>query len=387
MTVFIPRSQCSVRFLSLPSVRPDEIKSMLAFEVANMFPLKPEELVWDFVIVDKLANGYSRVMLAACQKEVVSALLAKVAAQPGRKSHSVAFPEIGLSTLALFNQISRKVEEAGAQLCVHIENEQAEIIGIRGRRLVFSRGLSLTGAGPDVVGREAAYSLKLMREEGAVEKVLVSPDKDLPQFFIDEIRKQTGAVVEPLKDVSLAGGLKYETAKDSLHIDLLPEEIRLQRLRSRRMRTALYFGGLVLLNLSLIGNLAFMQMKAKVQYLSILKTQTSDISPKANALQKKMLKAQVLNRYVTSGKMTLRILTDLYKLAPSGVLLNSLDIAEGQPAGAVVIVGQANDSESVLRYADALKNANLMRKTEVTYVTKRASSALQLFDFEIRATY
>lgn len=387
MTVYIPRSQCSVRFLSLPSVRPDEIKNMLAFEVANMFPLKPEELVWDFVVLDKLQTGYSRVLLAACQKDVVSGLLAKVAAQPGRKTHSTAYPGIGLSTLALFNQISRKVEESAALLCVHIEHEQAEIIGIRARKLVFSRGFSLAGAGPDLVGREAAYSLKLMQEEGAVEKILVSPEKDLPQFFIDEIRKQTAAVVEPLKDVSLSGGFKYESAKDSLHIDLLPEEIRQQRLRSRRVRTALYFGGLLLLNLSLVGNLAFMQMKAKVQYLSILKTQTSDISPKANALQKKMLKAQVLNRYITSGKMTLKILTDLYKLAPSGVLLNSLDISEGQPAGAVVIVGQANDSESVLRYADALKNANLLRKTEVTYVTKRASSAVQLFDFEIRASY
>jgi len=130
-------------------------------------------------------------------------------------------------------------------------------------------------------------------------------------------------------------------------------------------------------------------MKAKAQdaYVRALKSEISKIEEKAQSVQKKMRKAQILLEYSASGRTILGILSELYRAAPAGVTLSSLDISGKSPQGVVLLVGQAPSSETVLKFANTMKAGNIIKKTDVNYITKRNIAASQLVDFEIRANF
>jgi hypothetical protein len=104
-------------------------------------------------------------------------------------------------------------------------------------------------------------------------------------------------------------------------------------------------------------------------------------------VQKKMRKAQILLEYSASGKIVLGLLSELYRTAPAGVSLSSLDISGKSPQGAILLVGQAPSSEMVLKFANAMKTGGFIKKTDVNYITKRNLATAQMVDFEIRAGF
>jgi Tfp pilus assembly protein PilN len=111
-----------------------------------------------------------------------------------------------------------------------------------------------------------------------------------------------------------------------------------------------------------------------------------------------MLKVEVLHNYLNSGKITLNILSELYRIAPDGLFLTSLAISANKPQGAMVLIGQAKgnqmvligqakDNQTVLKFANALKISGLITKADVNYITKRKVSAQEMVDFELKAAF
>ena len=68
LTLYIPRKQVAVRHLSLPSTDDSEIKKMVEHKLINLFPYKPEELVFDEEVIQTKPDGYSQLILVAAQR-------------------------------------------------------------------------------------------------------------------------------------------------------------------------------------------------------------------------------------------------------------------------------------------------------------------------------
>jgi hypothetical protein len=121
--------------------------------------------------------------------------------------------------------------------------------------------------------------------------------------------------------------------------------------------------------------------------LYALKSELKKIDSKASALQKKMTKARTLKAYVNSGRLKLGLLAEIYRFAPEGIFLSSLDIGGNKGQGVIILIGQGPDSESVLKFAGSLKTSAFINKTDVSYINKRKIVGQEAVDFEIRAGF
>jgi Tfp pilus assembly protein PilN len=351
--LYIPRTIVSIRYLRIPAINDAEIDQMVAFERASSFPFKPEELDFGYAIVSKSKDGYSSVMFAAVQKVIIARLVGIL------KAAGLVPDEISISTISVFNQLSRPAKFNKNTLVVNTDNGFADVMFIKDNNLAFSRAISLGD-----LDHELDQTVRTLQETGQ---------------SIDAVIRDSA--------VSVVQGLLTAHKGDNFVIDLLPQELKERKLREQHKRSLVYLVTLIALNLAIIANIVFIKVKAQDAYMHILKSETAKIEGQAQSVQKKMRKAQILLEYSASGKIVLGLLSELYRTAPEGVVLSSLDISGKSPQGAILLVGQAPSSESVLTFANAMKKAGFIKKADVNYITKRNLAAAQLVDFEIRAGF
>ncbi|MFA5101073.1 MAG: PilN domain-containing protein [Candidatus Omnitrophota bacterium] len=351
--LYIPRTIVSIRYLRIPAVNDAEVDQMVAFEQASSFPFKPEELSFGHAIVSKGKDGYSSVMLAAVQKDLITRLVGIL------KSAGLVPDEIAISTVSVFNQLRSAGRLSRNTVVVNADNGFSDVLFIKDNDLAFSRAIPSGD-----LERELDRTIRTLQETGQSVDAVVG-DSSQP----------------------VVKGLLIAYKSDNLVIDLLPQELKARKIREQQKRSLVYMVTLIVLNLAIIANIVFMKVKAQDAYKHMLKSETAKIEDQAQAIQKKMRKAQILLEYSASGKIVLGLLSELYRTAPAGVVLSSLDISGKSPQGAILLVGQAPSSEVVLKFANAMKGSGFIKKTDVNYITKRNLAAAQMVDFEIRAGF
>jgi len=214
------------------------------------------------------------------------------------------------------------------------------------------------------------------------------PEKHLEQTVraLEESGEHIDAVVRN-SAVAVVKGLSVMHKSGNLAVELLPQEYRERKNRQLHKRALVYFVTLLILNGAIIANIVFMKVKAQDTYLRILTKEIAAIEKDAQAVQKKMRTSQILLESSASGKLMLGLLSELYRVAPDGIVLSSLDISGKSPQGSIIMVGQAPGSEAVLKFANAMKAGGFIKKAQVSYITKRSVAGGQLVDFEIRAGF
>jgi Tfp pilus assembly protein PilN len=353
VVLYIPRTAISIRYLQIPSITDAEIEQMVAFEKQSSFPFKADDLVVGHVVIEKSKDGYSSVLIAAVQKDFIMRQIGIL------KTANLVPDEVSIGTISVFNQLRPAKGFSLNTLVVNTDEGFVDILYISDDKLTFSRAVFI-----DELERELELTIKTLQEKG---------------LTIDSIvRENTTSVVK---------GIGRIRKPDDLFFDLLPQELKSRKEREQRVRSMVYLGTLIVLNLAIIANIVFMKVKAQDAYMHMLKSETAKIEDRAQAVQKKMRKSQILLEYSSSGRIVLGILSELYRTAPAGVVLSSLDISGTSPQGAIILVGQAPSSDVVLKFANAMKSGGLIRKTDVNYITKRNIAAAQMVDFEIRAGY
>lgn len=383
LTLAIPRTQVSVRYLTLPTVNDSEIKQMVDYDLNNLFPFKAEELIFDHAVISKSPDGYSQVMLVAVQREIIQKyidLFKKVGLSPDA---------IDLSTVSLFNQFCAQKKEAGNYLLINVDDGFMELIFITDQKLSFSRGINfrVPPKKQDLI-KEVNLTITVLRDRDfQADKIILSGKSIDLVDFSKGLEESLGYKVEIDNRLEVVKGLLGKKSDNTLSVNLLPEELKIRKIRDKRRKSLVYFATLILLNLSLIANISFLKMKAKDEYLFLLKSEIKKIETQASALQRKMLKVQILQNSLNSGRSMLGLLSELYRVAPEGVYLISLDIAGRKPQGVIVLIGQAKDSETVLKFANGLKRSGFINKADVSYITKRKITAQELVDFEVRASF
>ncbi|MFA6217007.1 MAG: PilN domain-containing protein [Candidatus Omnitrophota bacterium] len=379
--LFLARSQVTIRCLKVPSIERQEIKKIIGYKLNKLFPYESDELVYDIAITDILPDGYAQVMLVVAKKADITENL-DILKQSG------VFPEaIDLSTFALFNQFKAQGYEAANYLLVNCENNFLEFLVVVNGKLLLSRGFNFSAALQlKTIAAEANMLLSIHGMQGkAIDKIVVT-GRGAVLSDIAESLSDLGSV-EVNEKISIVGGIALENNSESIHINLAPEEFKLQQLVISRNKTKFYFIALLILNISLVVNLVFLHFREKEDYLRYLKTEINKVSNNVSALQKMMIKNQAVEGYSGSCRLTLGLLTELYRLTPAGVWFTSLDIANQMSAGTLVIMGEAGDSETVLQFVSALKDPRLFKKADIQYISKSPSTIKQAVDFKIRAQY
>ena len=376
----VPRTKVNIRYFSFPTINDNEIRSMMGYDLASRFAYKEDELVFDQAVIGKSEDGFSRVILAAVPRN-------EMLSEFSLLKHAGLIPDqAALSTVSLFNQLINQKKDLDKCLLVYFDDGFVEVIYVGLGMLQFSRAISFKAQELEILLQEIKRTLTVLNIEGKlIEKVFVGGKSPVVSEFAESLKKIPGLNVEIDDSLDTLKGFFQESGP--VKLSLLPEEYKIRKVKEKRARSLVYLGILLLLNLSLIANIAFFKVKAKDGYLYALKAEIKKIESRAVVLQKKMVKARALREYINSGKMKLGLLSEIYRSAPEGVLLSSLDISGNKGQGIIVLIGQAPDPESVLKFTNTLKSSAFIQKTDVNYINKRKLPGQSASDFEIRAGF
>jgi Tfp pilus assembly PilM family ATPase len=229
VVLYIPRTIVSIRYLRIPATNDAEVDQMVAFEQASGFPFKPEELNFGHAVVAKSKDGYSSVMLAAVQKDLIARTVALL------KSAGLVPDEITISTVSVFNQLRSAGNRNKNTLVVNTDNGFADVVFIKDNNLAFSRAIPVVD-----LERELDQTVRTLQETGESVDIVVR-DSVLP----------------------VVNGLLIAHKSDNLLIDLLPQELKAHKVREQHKRSLVYLVTLIALNLAIVANIVFLKVKAQ----------------------------------------------------------------------------------------------------------------------------
>lgn len=384
LVLVLSRSLVHLKFLALPANDEFEVRQMVGYELATLLPYQPEELVFDFAFTQKDESGYARIVLCAAERSMVSRYL-NILKEAGLHPAVVT-----VSTIALSNLWRMKESTSGNCMLVYVDGATVELDYFKDGILQFSRGVTIKPVDAiAAIVRCVELTTLVLRDKGYAIDAIVLAGKGVPlqelSLAIEKALPYSIRVEETL-------GIEEDFLKDKgpldIKINLLPQEVIIQKKSLWRKKTILQCLALLLLNAALIANLIFFQIKAKAQYLLLLQAEIKKVTPQASILQKKMLKLMMLQEHLKSSRGSLALLSELYRIAPDGLFLTSLDISYKKPQEVMLVAGQAKDADNVLQLANALKASRYFRKTDVSYITKkRATVQEQIVDFEIKCFF
>ena len=378
----IPRTQVAVKYLTLPALNDQEIAKMTEYELNNLFPYKPDELIYDYTVINKGSDGYSQVMLVVAPKESILSRT-RVLSLAGLTPES-----INLSTVSLFNQFTARERRPDDYLLINLDDAFMEMLLINEAKLSFSRGISLKGSREvkDLV-KKVEENITIIRNKGGViNDIMLSGQGQELKDFARGLEEIMPSKVEIDDSLAVLKGLTQGTDSGVLKINLLPEELKIRRLKNKRKSANLLFISLLFLISSLCANIVFQKMKVRQEYLSFIKAQIQEISPQTYTLREKKLKTQIVKNSINSARLTLSLLAELYRVAPEEISLNTLAISQQKIPGVMVLTGQGRDSESVLRFANALKESAIIKSADVGNISRLKSAKEEgMVGFEIRA--
>lgn len=383
ITLTIPRTQVSVKYITLPSTRPQEIKQMVDYEISNLYPYKNEELVYDHTLVEEMDDGSSRIMLVATTRDIIENacnILQDAGLVPAT---------ISVSTVALYNHFMRNRSLPAHYLVINVDDSLAEILFICKDKLEFTRAVKLDpfrDAASQVLEALETTTMVLLDLGNRVDVSVLCGSNTGLEEIASRIKEALGLPVEI--DRSVSAPTEDHTQGARLNINLLPADIHTQQKKKTRRRELLYVGILLGINLIFVINVIYVRIKVKREYLKWLNNEVARIEGPASDLRKKAFSVELLNKYGVSGKKTLALLFEVYRCAPAGVSLNALDISHRKTGGVITVSGQAQDPDAVLKFSDALKKSVLISGTDVHYIKKQKSPGQeQKVDFELIATF
>ena len=378
VSLAIPRNKVIIKSLNVPSTDAGEIKSIVGLKSKDLFPYRVDELIIDQAVMGVSPDGYSQVMIAAILKTNLReqlSLLEGAGIIPG---------EGFLSSLSLYNQVLSG--GVGNALVVNLEDDFLDIVVIENGKFNFSRGIHLQRADPQKqLIDELNQTVYLKKTEGLVFEKLILGGRGRDLNALAERLKSVFEVnIEVDNELSVSRSLVASGLKEQLSINLLPLEFKARKRKANRKTALLFFGALLLLNLSLIANIAYLKVREKRDYLKFLQSQIEVIKKESISLQEKKEKLDIFKKYAASGVRALEVLTELHRLAPKDISLNTLEIKE---IGTVVLVGSTKSNESVLQFSSLINESEFFKRAEVQHITKKGSGEKEVIEFEIKCSY
>lgn len=150
VVLVVPRGQAVLRDLELPAGTPEELASMVRFQVEREIPLPMDEIRYSFVEAGR-AEGKVRVQVAAVRRELLEPAVAAIEGA-GLKVAGVVVSSYGLLALQADPALSVLVEVGAGE---------AEILLAEGGRMEFSRVATLPeGAVAEALAEEIERTLR-----------------------------------------------------------------------------------------------------------------------------------------------------------------------------------------------------------------------------------
>jgi hypothetical protein len=399
LLVVLPHSRVTSQYLRLPSLRPDEISSMVNLQAVKLFPAG-QSLVTGTRIIDKEARGSSMVNAVLAQDETVKSIL-NTLTDAGAVVENVYLDIYGYEAL-----ISQPSGNKGLLFLINIENDFCQAAVLKDTKVCVSRGFfvsrSVAGWQEKLVAQVIETQSQYLKQEGSspIKTVcLAVPDPAQRQeylaFFREHLPQEVAALsLENASSIScrinmpgfperIMGLLGFMLRLPDPSLSLLPMHVQKRRAESRVARhgvRVILTAVLAALLFSAAGARLISQKKA---YLARLEKEMSALKKESASVESMALKMKVVREISKEKGNVLDFLTAVHQVAPGGMMLEELSY-DAAAAEQYSVYGYSTERDSVFAFATKLgEYAVFASQAEVKYADRVDSPDGELIKFKI----
>jgi len=400
VNVAVPRHEITTRIVTLPATDEHEIHRMVRLEVEQFVPYSADELEVDETVLEQLADGSSKVLVAIAHRDVVNrpvALLRKVGIEPNR---------IGVSCFELFNAYMFGISSlaAGSIAVVNISDFGTDIFVSEKGRLAFTRGvahLRAPAATPEEIAAEIRSSLEAYAREtgaGAVDHVLISCAEETLDAAAGKLTSLLGLDVSTAQFAPQAGDLHQAGARyaveigcalaalqpPALDVNLVPHAMVETREREKKRKAGLVTAALSCLVLLLGYLIVNNKLADKRDYIRFLDNQIAHMEQPAQLVREKKARVDAISAQLSRENSALEILGKLHEAAPEGLVIEEVRFVRDTE---VSVTGQCYDRAIAFAYAERLRDSGVeaLARAEVGNTRDERVEGVAVIRFDIRA--
>ena len=404
----IPREQVITRLVRFPSVDSRELTQMVELYAKAQLPYPREQTVMDFHVL-KQQEGFSAVVIIACQRDIVDrqlAVLREAGLTPVLLTLS-SWGVLGWYRRLLRARAGRTLPIGAAHepiLVMNVDETRTDLVLLHEGRIFSSRSMA-QGAqdwkelaeGAELLMLEVERSRAAIRKElpgVEVRSVLLTGLGELAQWS-DPLSQRLGIPVSvidgqqpfegwsgpasiPMSPVVIEG-----VACSGLHelLNLNPTEVRLQALHRRQLKELTLVGVLLVGVLLLGASLLALQASRERRLAARLDRALAEFEPSARQCQDKTRSTLLVSAFLEHRRRLAMNLSDVFRATPADVALEGLTFERARQE--IVLRGSAGSTQTVLDFLKQLERLDGIGSVQLKYSTRRSSATGDRTDFEL----
>lgn len=406
LVLSIPRPYVTTKSLRLPSHDPHEIDEMAGFQAVKQIPYPKEEIIHGSYVIGVDAEGYSKVMLTICHRDVIEGPIA-ILKDCGLAPIGVALSSFGLLNWFNLDSDLRNRSEAAPIILVECDTDNSDIAIINKGKLIYTRGLTFGSGEAEGYAERLAEEINKTLPVYEKETEAGRPNEAIFTGNITEVERSKSALeaslnmkvefigsfarvplevppasqpyITQVSYSSLIGSALGLASFGSEGADLLPEELKIMREAKTRKNELIVSVALLLAVIAALSFVVWNKMHQKAVTLKIVESRLKEIAPEAQKIEKMRLAAEIIKSQSKKKSEALDVLNELHKIVPPQIYLSMYNYDEDK----VELKGTTSVLSDVFRLVTILENSPYFQNVQVRYATKRKIGEQEFVDFEI----
>ena len=405
----IPASVATTKNIEVPSVDPEEIKSIINLQAARHSPFSRDEILVGHINLGSYQANFTKVLLVIVNRNVVKERL-KIFESAGLETHKVVFEPEGIARFyAKALNIKRDsapvgIIDVGAQSTTVIIESRGTAAMCRSIPIGMGALASQGAEARDKLIVEIKTSLDSYRDED-IDKTPAYFILTSSQSIVKDLQPSLASVVgTPVQVTSFidqlkaGGGLKKKLEKDfaedtltdvlapaisagRCEVNLIPEEILMKRSVEEQSREAMIAGVLVVVILMLVGFILGAKNYFKETFLKQnLRAKYAGQHEEVLKLEEELRKTKMVRELLNSRLSSLKILRGLYAVITKDIYLNSINETED---GVITINGIAETTSRVYAFVSSLSESKFFDGVKTKSTASKKDRGKDMVAFEI----
>ncbi len=404
----VPPSITTTKNIEIPSTNDQEIQSIVNLQASRHTPFSREEIQIGYVNIGVYKSNYTKVLLAIANRVQLKDQI-KNLERAGLKVSKVVFGPEAMAELMGRSRVLKNV--SGPVAVIDIDKSATNFVIVSKGRALTSRSIPVGRA--DLRQDAAGAQAKILDELQKTYDAYVTEDIDQApgQYFIthqdqhaqelqaaiksqlqweavivpytDMIKVPKGvasAIATDYSDVSFFDVLAAAAMVSETRINLVPEEVQLQKSIEEQRNQVLQTAVLCIVGLFLASCIFGLKLYFKKAYLKNMVEQYEDTSFQVKALEKKSARTQLIRDYVETRMVSLDSIHELYRNIPDDVYLTRIGMEED---GIVNVQGISEVGSRVYNLNTTLKEVELFKNAEVKSKKSKKDRGKDAHAFEI----
>ena len=394
--------------IEIPSLDPDEIRSIIDLQAGRHTPYSREEILVGYITIGVFQRNYTKVLLIIANRDQIKQQLA-VFDEAGLKVEKVLFAPEGIA-LFYAQALNIKPEDLPVGI-IDVAGQSTDFVVQYNRTVATCRNIPIGMAQLVKEGQPAQDKLieELLRSLEAYQNedinklpetfILSSDDAKIKELqpvlqeklkanvkimpYLDRIKASQPVMlkfVSEYSDDSFLDVIAMSSTMNELQVDLTPDELKVQRAIEEKGREMIKSAIYALVLLVLICGMFFSKLYFKDVYLEQLKDEYVKKRRAVAILDRVAQKTQIVKDYVNSRLESLDALEELYRLTPDDIYLNSVLLDEN---GTISIQGISESMSRVFNFVSDLEDSELFKSVKTKSTTAKKDRGKDVAAFEI----